>query len=239
MKDEAFNIIWGDPAAEVAAIQLLAVAHSNAATWVQANTNEPVSHTVPAIYIRSAHYLSLVSLGAPVTPLEIIALAARSVFELFIRLKYVLIDDQHALQWRSEAARDQIEIYEAILTLDSDEAHRQPIRAEIDRVKNHTTDRGLDESVKIMMAADVARKAGLHDEYRAFYKLYSKLVHPSSFSVNWPQAFSTPMYRNALVVNIQMYAKLMLDEMHSHSAMPVWELRDRARALIHGNLRNL
>ena len=238
MKDDSFKVVLGNPGAEVAAIQLLAVTHSNAATWVQSNTSEPVSHTVPAIYLRSAHSLSLVSLGAPETPLEIIALVARSVFELFVRLKYVLMNDQHALQWRSEAAKDQIEIYNAILTLAGDEAHKQKIRAEIDRVKTHSANRGLDESVNIMTAAEVAKKAGLHDEHRAFYKIYSKLVHPSSFSVNWPQAVSTPMYRDSMVVNMQMYANLMLEEMRSHSAMPASELQTRARALIYGKTRS-
>lgn len=230
MNADSHEIILGDPAAEVAAIQLLAIIHSNAATWIQENTAEPIAHTVPMIFLRSAHYLSLLSLGAPETPLEIIALSARSVFELFLRLKYILMGEGNGRQWRSEAAKDQVEIYEAILTLDGNEAHKQQIRAEIGRVEQHSANRDLDSSVKIMMAREVAKKAGLHAEYLAFYKLYSKLVHPSSFTVNWPKAASTPMYRSALIANIQVYANLMLKELLPH-ALPLSDLRDRARSL--------
>ncbi len=237
MADDTFKVVLGDHGAEVGAIQLLALTHSNAATWVQKYTGAPVSEVVPAIYLRSARYLSLVSLGAPETPIEIVALAARSVFELFVRLKYVLKNDQNALQWRSEAAKDQMEIYDAILTLSGDEAAMRQISSEIDRVKSHATDRGLDQSVKIMMAADVAKKVDLQDEHKAFYKLYSKLVHPSSFSVNWPDAVSCPMYRDGMVTNTQVYANLMLEEMRSKADMPVGELRNQASALMYGKLR--
>jgi hypothetical protein len=238
MKDDTFKVVLGDHGAEVAAIQLIALTHSNAAEWVQKYTGAPVSQFVPAIYLRSAHYLTLVSLGAPETPLEVVALAARSVFELFVRLKYVLMSDQYALQWRSEAAKDQIEIYDAILTLSGDEAAMSQISSEINRVKFHSNDRGLDQSMKIMNAVEVSKKVGLQDEHKAFYKLYSKLVHPSSFSVNWPDAVSSPMYRDSMIVNTQVYANLMLEEMRSNAKMPVGELKSQASALMHGKLRN-
>jgi hypothetical protein len=86
------------------------------------------------------------------------------------------------------------------------------------------------------MAADVAKEVGLQDEHKAFYKLYSKLVHPSSFSVNWPDAALSTMYRDSMVGNMQVYAISMLEEMRTKANLPVGELRSQASSLMQHTL---
>ncbi len=71
------------------------------------------------------------------------------------------------------------------------------------------------------MQESIARETGLEDEYVAFYKLYSKLVHPSSFTVNWPKAAATPIFRTALILNLQVYGQLILDELQRVFGLPV------------------
>ena len=72
-------------------------------------------------------------------------------------------------------------------------------------MKQHGGNRGLTEGQKLSRTAELARVTENFSEYEAFYKLYSKIVHPTSWSVNWPNAVSSDMYGFALAVNAQRY----------------------------------
>lgn len=89
------------------------------------------------------------------------------------------------------------------------------------RVRKHAESKRLSPEEKILSARKLARETGLEDEYVAFYKLYSKLVHPSSFTVNWPKAAATPIFRTALILNLQVYGQLILDELQRVFGLPV------------------
>ncbi len=57
------------------------------------------------------------------------------------------------------------------------------------------------------MLSALAKAVGLESEYKAFFKLYSKYVHPSSWLVNrdpyWVQAWQ---WRTIFTVSAQLYA---------------------------------
>jgi hypothetical protein len=84
------------------------------------------------------------------------------------------------------------------------------------------------------MAADLARETGETEDYDAFYKLYSKLVHPSSWSVNSPSAVATPMYRQTLVVNAQAYSWRILSAIEDAFDIPVGKSYESALRRIRG-----
>jgi hypothetical protein len=82
---------------------------------------------------------------------------------------------------------------------------KEAIRNEIHRVTRVANERGLKPGGSLSQPGELAKELGEGEDYTAFYKLYSKLVHPSSWSVNSPTAVETPMYRQTLVVNAQVY----------------------------------
>jgi hypothetical protein len=70
-----------------------------------------------------------------------------------------------------------------------------------------------------IQAGDLAKKIGASEEYTAFYKLYSKLVHPSSWFVNSLSAVETPIYRQMLISNAQIYGRLILRAIENRFAI--------------------
>ncbi len=232
------RIIIGNATTETRAIQGLALALSQAASWTAKHVSDsPRSLTIPPLLHGAAHAVALASLNGPDTPLEVVALSTRNTFELFLRLKYLLLSHANCQQWREEAVTDQLQIYEGILSMDGPEAVKKIIRAEMDRVRQHATKRRLTLKGKIRRVYELVGDKDLDAEYRAFYKFYSKLVHPSSFLVNWPNAAATPIFRTTLVFNLQWYGHLILDELQVAVGLPATEVLDDARRRYNDALR--
>lgn len=81
----------------------------------------------------------------------------------------------------------------------------------------------LDPALRRISTRALARAAGAQaeKEYEAFFKLFSKLVHPSSFLVNGTakNAYGFPI-RNALVIHLKLYAHDMLTRIRESLGVP-------------------
>jgi len=206
------KIVTGDRAAELQAFQILALAIREAADRVgnklsdEATTEAPpLLLVVPALLMAASRALLLASVAGLDTPIEVLALSARNVFELRLRLMHILASEANCLSWRNEALTDQMQVYEAIFSLGGTKKPLPEFLDEVERAKRHGGARGLTAGQRPLMAGDLAKATGHKDEYDAFYRLYSKLVHPSSWLVNWPGAVSSEMYHYTLSLNAQIY----------------------------------
>lgn len=216
------RVVVGEAAAETGAIQVLSLALNQSAQWVADHFSDmALKPTVAALLGASGKTVALGSILGPETPTEIFALAAWNTFELYLRLKHLLVSHNNCQTWREEAASDLLEVYEGLLKLDMAESDRAVFKAEIEEVKKHVVERGLQPTEKLMPVRKLARAAHLEDEYDAYYKICSKFVHPSSFWVNFPMAASTPMYRAVFVFKLQLYGQLILDELETIAGLPV------------------
>ncbi len=208
------RIVTGDPAAETRATQILAIALRKGAERASRRVHEhPRNIPIPPLLLAASRSVTLASVEAPNPPLEILALATRNTFELYLRLKHVMKSDANALAWRNEAVTDHLQIYEGILELDGPESAKTTLAGELETIRRDAAARGLRPADDLMRVPDLARDVGLKREYLAFYKFYSKFVHPSSFLVNRPTAATTPAFRSTLMFNLQVYGQLMLDEL--------------------------
>jgi len=211
-----YPIIVGDRSAELKALQILALCMVEAASLLSPKRPNKMPEIVsPEIFaapllLAGARALSLGCCAGLDTPIEVLALAARNTFELWLRLKDILESDGNRQAWRNEAFTDQLEVYEAILSLQGPEEVKGVIRDEIERVKQQAVVRGLTPRSKLKKMPDLAKDAKCEEEYKAFYKLYSKLVHPSAWFVNMPNAVASEMYHMTLIVNAQVYGWNML-----------------------------
>jgi hypothetical protein len=169
----------------------------------------------------AARSLALASCAGLETPLEVLALSTRNVLEIWLRLRHVMSSDANCQRWRNENLSDQLQIYRAMLSLPGPDSAKDAIRGEIARLTQRGAERGAEPALKPLMAADLAKETGETEDYQAFYKLYSKLVHPSSWSVNSPTAVATPMYRQALVVNAQVYGWRILGAIEDGFEIPI------------------
>jgi len=206
-----YPIIVGDRPAELQALQILALSLAGAASRLSSKRPDKTPEIVPPeivaapLLMAAARALSLGCCAGLDTPIEVLALSARNTFELWLRLMYILESDANCQAWRNEAFTDQLQVYDAILALQGPDNVKDVIRGEIQRVKQQAVTRGLAPGSKLMKMPDLAKATKCKEEYGAFYKLYSKLVHPSAWFVNMPNAVSSEMYRMTLVVNAQVY----------------------------------
>lgn len=206
------HIVVGNRAVEVRACQILSLALSRAAATLSAKHREDAL-ALPPLLLAAARAVSLATCEAPETPLEIIGLACRNTFELLLRLKHIVASEANLQQWRNESPHDQLQIYEALLSIKGTEEEKAPIREDMARVKDRTNTLGLERARRLLRVDTLATETGFAAEYQAFYRLYSKLVHPSSLVVNSPDTLSTPLYRDTLVINVQLYGWHILAEL--------------------------
>lgn len=197
----------GDRPAEVRSLQIFSLAIGEAVRLLSCSpSKKPAWLLTGPILIAAARALAMATVGGIQTPIEVLALSARNVFELWLRLQYIAASEVNCQSWRDEALTDQLQVFDAILTLPGTDAVRPAILGEIERVKQHGANCGLTEGQELLSTSRLAKATGNKAEYEAFYKLYSKIVHPSSWSVNWPNAVSSDMYGFTLAVNVQKYA---------------------------------
>ncbi len=195
-----------DRPAELRSLQTLSLSIDEAVMRLSHSPSDrPAWPLAGNILIATARALSMATSGGVETPLEVLALCTRNIFELWLRIQYIAASELNCQSWRNEALTDQLQVYEAILTLAGTDELKPLISAEIERARQHGANRGLAEGQKLMSTAGIAKATGNFAEYEAFYKLYSKIVHPTSWSVNWPNAVSSDMYGFALAVNAQRY----------------------------------
>lgn len=219
MKDR--QIVLGDHAEELRAIQLIGLALIEAAGRISPERPTECRRIVASpLLIAAASSLFLAGTAGLDTPIQVLALATRNTFELWLRFKHVTTTDQNCQRWRDENLTDQLQIYEAILKLPGPEDSKAVIREEIRRVTELASKRGLKPSGNVLQAGDLAKELGELEDYTAFYKLYSKLVHPSSWLVNSPTAVTTPMYRQTLVANAQVYGWRLLQAVEDEFGVP-------------------
>jgi hypothetical protein len=119
--------------------------------------------------------------------ISILALATRSQYEINIRLRSVIKSDSELMKWSSEAITDKVQTLEGILSLDSDVDNikaRSILNSEILRLKSLAVKYSLPEVKNPASAGNIAGSLGLEAEHKALFKMFSKLVHPSSYLVN-------------------------------------------------------
>jgi hypothetical protein len=139
-------------------------------------------------------------------PADLIAWPTRNLFELNLSLRYALESDASLRHYMSLMATDEIEILKGVLELAEDPTSKdaQVLRRRIEAVKQIVEKHGL-RLRKGLSVSQLAKRAHVTRAYRAFFKLYSKYVHPSSFLVN-----ATPErrdeFKDAFLVEVQRYA---------------------------------
>ena len=143
------------------------------------------------------------------THASVLALAARSLYELNVRSQHILGSDDRINQWLSEALRDKIELLEGVLHLDSasEQGHERAIlRDEIGRLESLAAKYQLPALKRIPSTAAIAESVGRSDEHKALFKLFSKIIHPSAYLVNDYQNAASEQVLIVLQVHAQMYA---------------------------------
>ncbi len=155
----------------------------------------------------SGGYLKLLSENLE-ADISVLALCARSLYENNLHIRYILMGEDELMLWLSEAITDNIQVLEGMLALDTEgDARKQRVilLGEIEKLSQMRSRYQLPEVKHPSGPADVARVVGQEDEHQALFKLYSKLVHPSSYLVNRPSDAASYEKRLILQIQAQLY----------------------------------
>ena len=131
--------------------------------------------------VKQQHYLTI---GYQNSPL-LLAWACRNLLELDVITQYCLMSPQNGLDFADDMWLDAIHIFESSRKWiqHTDPAKQTP---ELDQTiaKYHAekTKRGLTRN-KYLAVKELAVAVGMQAEYRAMYRVTSKLVHPTAFSL--------------------------------------------------------
>jgi len=143
-------------------------------------------------------------------PIEYIAISARNLFECYLLVAYVIDDPFKAKEFISQKAYEELEINEGFLSLTTTTTSETSIKMIHDRmeyIKKLMKSAELTPS-RHWTVSHLALQTNNKIEYDAFFKLYSKYVHPSSWIVNSHNyEYNNPVFKNIFFSQGQIFTK--------------------------------
>ena len=141
-------------------------------------------------------------------PIEHIAILARNLFECYLLTAYIIDDPSRAKEFISQKAFDELEINEGFLSLTTTNTSAETIKLiqnRKDDINKLMENFGLTPS-KHWTVNHLAQQTNNKIEYDAFFKLYSKYVHPSSWLMNsYSYEYDNPVFRNIFFSQGQIF----------------------------------
>jgi hypothetical protein len=141
-------------------------------------------------------------------PIEYNAISARNLFECYLLIAYIIKDPSKAKEFLSQKAYDELGINEGFLSLKTaktSETSIKQIQDRMDYIQELMKSHGLTPS-KNWTVSHLADQTNNKLEYKAFFKLYSKYVHPSSWIVNsHNNEYDNPVFKNIFLLQGQHY----------------------------------
>jgi len=156
-------------------------------------------------------------------PVSFLAFCTRNVFEINLRARHILQSDGNLQQWIAEAVTDNIQVLEGVLSLRQTASPRdvEMLEAEIERIRAVAQKHQVSDSRRLLSVSELAKAVGQESEYRAFFRIYSKLVHPSSYLLNSsPDDLNGSFIRTTLVIHLQLYAYDLLGRIRRGLGVP-------------------
>lgn len=146
-------------------------------------------------------------------PIEYIAISARNLFECYLLTAYIISDSSKGEEFISQKAYEELEINEGFLsitTTNTSETIIKSIRDRMEYIKEIMKRHELTPS-KNWNVNYLAKQTNNELEYKAFFKLYSKYVHPSSWIMNsHKHEYDNPVFKNIFILQGQHYASCIV-----------------------------
>lgn len=142
-------------------------------------------------------------------PIDYIAILSRNLFECYLLTAYIINDSSKAEEFISQKAYEELEINEGFLSITStntSETIIKSIQDRMDYIKNIMKKHELNPS-KNWNVNYLAKQTNNELEYKVFFKLYSKYVHPSSWIMNsHKHEYDNPIFKNIFILQGQHYS---------------------------------
>ena len=178
-------------------------------TWVETNIERTERKVLLCNFLSSISlYLEVAKTGLN-SHISVLALATRSIYEINLRLRLVTSSEEELKKWASEGVTDNIQVLEGILLLNNEAeniAEKTILNNEIERLKKLIVKYSMPVVKSPESTANIAKIVGFENEHKGLFKLYSKLVHPSSYLVNCYNNAQSIENQKILQIHAQLYA---------------------------------
>jgi hypothetical protein len=191
--------------------------------WIDKNVTRTEKRVILVNLLSStSDYLELMKSSLS-SHISVLALCTRNIYEINIRIRSLIEHQDEMAKWQSEAVTDKVQTLEGILSLanESENINEQNIlKSEIDRLNGLVQKYGFPVVKQPASTGNLANKVGQEDEHKALFKLYSKLVHPSSYLVNDYGGASSIENQKTLQIHAQLYAHDTVSRVCEQLAIP-------------------
>lgn len=149
------------------------------------------------------------------SPVESLAWIARNLFECSLLCDYFMLDSANARLFIFQKAIDEIQINEGIMGLSVSELAEKftlPLIERNNHIRFTLQKHGIiEKELKIWTVKFLAEQTNNVDEYNAFFKLYSKYVHPSPWTIMGEVSeYDNDTYRNIFLIQAQYYSSRII-----------------------------
>lgn len=152
-------------------------------------------------------------------PIDYIAFTARNLFECYLLVEFILKYPSKAKDFISQKPQEELEINEGFLSLKTENTSETAIKMIHDRInyiKKLTKDYELTPT-RHWSVSHLALKTNNKLEYDAFFKLYSKYVHPSAWIMNSHEyEYDNPVFRNIFLSQGQINANRIVKSIRKY-----------------------
>jgi hypothetical protein len=201
------SVGFGDEKALSAHLQLMAGRFENEADSLWQRVDLDAGARVwPGILRCLARQLQIIDLAQKM-PIEVLAGACRTIFELNIRTRQMVSQPGLIREFLNERAFDEMDLLEGMKKLTTKQELRETFDARLSQlrvaVQKHHVKRPLEQAVW-----QRAKAANMANEYSALYRFYSKYTHATPWlSITQPEERDGSGYRQVLLLQSQAYAE--------------------------------
>lgn len=179
-----------------------------AAQWVQKNKERDNKNLLLHNFLTAAApYVEIAAVNRD-GYVQILALCARSLYEISLLSRYAQKDKLSLEHWAAEAMTDRLEMLKGCRDIDPNDSvgQLQTIQTEIDRLETLANESNLKVSGHLNIS-ELAKFFGKEAEHSSLFKIFSKLLHPTSYLVNTtPEEIQSIEIRKTLIIHVQLYA---------------------------------
>jgi len=140
---------------------------------------------------------------------ELLGWLARNLFETNLIVRHILISSENRIRWLAQALQDEQDIMVGVnLVSQMPPPEAEPRWIEIESILARV---GVDDRRPLSVKA-LATAVGQEAEYAALFRIYSKYVHPTSWSINVPRTHREK-WKVVLIIVGHLYASDTMDRL--------------------------
>lgn len=152
---------------------------------------------------------------------DMIAWAARNLLELDLLLRYALSSDENLKRLLADFFLDAIEINKGFMGLGENHPQNALYQQAIEAHYQEAARGGLTLEKTPVRTHELAKLFDLEAEYRAFHKVNSKYVHPTSWRLIGPTEMTNTIdIKNVFLAQAQLYALHILSVVCERTEVP-------------------